>query len=221
MNKLHFLTIPVVLLLAGTGHMAYAQDKSGFGTASDAINSLSVAMDVSNYKESDFPDDFDPWAGVSVAYLRATPISGVKNLYWEIGGEFKYTFDKWESHDIDYINAFSSISIPADAMYLINLSKKIKLAPFAGLDATMYLSGTSKSAKDGEELSKYDYFKDGDENEDGKIHRLTLGYHIGARLYLNRFFIGVTYQPESTLYSYDDGSKDSFAHTKIALGIRF
>ena len=107
------------------------------------------------------------------------------------------------------------VKVPLSVMYSYAVSENVVLYPYAGLNARLYIIGKETYKYEGESES-YDLFS-GDDDENMK--RFALGYQVGVKARVSRFFLGIGYEDMITSLVSDYSAK--FNMINLSVGIPF
>ena len=158
---------------------------------------------------------------LSITWTTANALHPSQPVYFEYGVAALWTFlNDSDSDNYTLSTNFVGMKIPVSLLYKYDIPQtNIALAPYVGLDLTGYLYGKT-TAKYGDTKTSISYFSK-DDMGDEKYNRINVGWHIGARAYVNDVFVGVAYEaPLTNLYK-EGNSKINFNYINITLGIAF
>ncbi len=177
-------------------------------------------INYTNIKYSyDFPGDDDDiddinTNGFSLKYLHGFSVSKSLPMYVETGLNLNFNFGKIDIEDEDeyslYQNyQFAALAVPVNFAYKFNINEKFAIKPYVGLNLKFNLLGRTKTGIDiyDEELQEYydEYADDDDEkwaslyskkdmgDKNSVWNRFQMGWHIGADVQINKFYIGLNY----------------------------
>ena len=145
---------------------------------------------------------------VSIGWARSIQITDSIPLFIEAGANIKYSHSTGDAaHNNSEYNLLT-FRIPINVTYKFYLSKtrNIALAPQAGVHFRAIALGKEKQ----DNGLKHDLFSNTQEinnNTGTKWERCQLGWQVGLRLQLERFFIGVNYSRD-----FPDKSKKPHIH---------
>lgn len=153
---------------------------------------------------------------VSIGWARSIQIADSIPLFIEAGADVKYSYSAGDAiHNNSKYNLLT-FRIPVNLTYKFYLSKtrNIALAPQAGVHFRAIAIGKEKQVDD----QKYNLFNKNHENNTGaEWERCQLGWQVGLRLQLERFFIGVNYSRD-----FPDKSKKPHIHESgVTVGMCF
>ena len=158
---------------------------------------------------------------VSLTWTNANALHPTQPVYFEYGLGAQWSFmNDSSSENITVSTNFVGVKIPVSLMYKYDVPQtNIALAPYVGLDLNGYLLGNT-SAKYGDDKVSLSYFSK-DDMGDEKFSRVNLGWHIGARVFVNDLFVGIAYEaPLTNLYK-EGNNKINFNYINISLGLAF
>ena len=183
---------------------SFSSSPSSFGTISASYNimKLNESIDSESAKKT--------INGLSMAWTNANILSSNTPIYIDYGLGVQYSFKDENKVKINFLSA----KVPLSLLYRFEIpNSKIAIAPYAGLDAVVYILGKSKG--NGIEI---DLFKDqGGE----KLNRFNLDWHIGARFLISKLYLGVGYEGPIVGFYNKDGYKLNSSQVNISLGIAF
>lgn len=127
----------------------------------------------------------------AIGWARSIQVADSIPLFVEAGAEMKCSFSGGDNAHGNAKYALLSFRVPVNVTYKLYLSRtrNIALAPQAGVHFRVIAVGKEKAGGE-----KGNLFKDGRDNQTGSDwERCQLGWQVGLRLQLERYFIGVSY----------------------------
>ena len=128
---------------------------------------------------------------VAAGWARSIQVVDSIPLFVEAGAELKYTFTPKEDEQAQAKYSLLTFRVPVNVTYKLYLSstRNIALAPYAGIHFRAIAMGKEKVNGKGENI-----FEDNRENQTScKWYRCQLGWQVGIRLQLERYFIAASY----------------------------
>lgn len=158
----------------------------------------------------------DEMHSVSAAWSKAEAVHPSQPVYLEYGLTGQWLFDKEDEVSTNFV----ALKVPANLMYKYDIPQTTySIAPYVGLNLTGYLLGTS-SVKSGNEKVSVNWFSK-DDMGDERFNRITVGWQVGAKVYLNDIFVGIGYEGPVTQMYKDGDLKSNFTFVNISLGMTF
>ena len=193
---------------------------SKFGTFSVSYNPVTFKLTSGNSSTS---RDMN---GISLLWTDAYSVVPNVPVYFEYGVGAQWTFLNEKEEDENASINFLSLKVPVSLMYKFDVPQtEISLVPYAGLNLTGHILGQQKyqwDNGDSKESQTRSFFSKDDMGEDGTYNRFVVGWHIGAKVFIKKFLVGVAYEgPVTNLYKYDDDMKYNTSQVNISVGINF
>lgn len=238
MKKMIFMVAAFILM----GATASAQFTTSGGGRRSVSTSSSVESKFGTFSVSYNPVKFKAtedddtstrdFHGISATWTDAYSVVPNVPVYfeWGIGAQWSFKNDSDSEGSGDYkveykeSTNFVSIKLPVSLMYKFDVPQtNFSVLPYAGLNLSGYVLGKEKytaKMKETSESEDFSYF-DKEDMGDEQYNRFVVGWHIGARLFINNLLIGIAYEgPVSNLYKEDD-FKINTNQINISLGIKF
>lgn len=176
--------------------MNKAKTQQGSYNGGRTINTLSFSVNPMSctWKASDdglSVSDSDSFLGFSLKWNGSIDLSNTQ-LRFGYGAGLQYAYSsKPENWGVDKVR-FLSAKIPLELQYAFDFSgSNVSLVPYAGFDAVIHFMGKEVLGD-----TSYNMFEDSD------LRRFNIDWHVGAKLYIDRFFFGAAYEgPVLKLYS--------------------
>ena len=165
-------------------------------------------------KDGDYSHSESGYNTFALGYTHATPLSEVPVLA-EYGAFAEYTTKTEKENGGTTSMNLLGVKVPLSVMYSYAVSENVVLYPYAGLNARLYIIGKETYKYEGESES-YDLFS-GDDDENMK--RFALGYQVGVKARVSRFFLGIGYEDMITSLVSDYSAK--FNMINLSVGIPF
>lgn len=219
MNKIQSLVAICALLCGAT---ASAQFTTGGKSNSASTSSIQEAASYDQFgisytnvkytqSDDDMGDDIST-NGISLKYLHGFSVSNKLPIYVEAGLNLNFNFASI-AIDNDYYKdiaefsnkyQFAALAIPVNVAYRFNINETITIKPYLGLNFKINLLGRGKRDVKVLDDDYEDYFdedyewasfysKDDMGDKDAVWNRFQMGWHIGADVQFNKFFIGLNY----------------------------
>jgi len=191
---------------------AVVESPSSFGTLSIAYH----PMTIKNIYDGDSTSE--TFNGLSLDWTNANKISSMIPLYVEYGLGAQWSFKKESKNDYTVTTNFLSVKAPISLLYNLQIpGTAISIAPYAGFDAVVYALGKVKGKYKGE-TEEEDIFKsDGDD----RLNRFQIDWHIGGKIFINKFFINAAYEGPILGFYNKDGYKINSRQANLGLGFMF
>lgn len=215
------LVLAFIGLATGTASAQFANSSSSSASAgssiwttvnTDGYNRIYVSYLPSKLKVSDSDGNIKMKGSFEAGYLRGIGLTSNVPLYLEVGGALQYR--SYSEEDYGYetkVNALS-LNIPVALTYRININEDFAISPNFGFDFRINMMGKFKELDDdGEELSNFDLFSDGD------WKRFQAGWHIGVGLDYRALHFGVQYGTDFN----EIAEELKIATTSVTLGFNF
>ena len=214
------LVLAFIGLATGTASAQFANSSSSSASGSsiwttvntDGYNRIYVSYLPSKLKVSDSDGNIKMKGSFEAGYLRGIGLTSNVPLYLEVGGALQYR--SYSEEDYGYetkVNALS-LNIPVALTYRININEDFAISPNFGFDFRINMMGKFKELDDdGEELSNFDLFSDGD------WKRFQAGWHIGVGLDYRALHFGVQYGTDFN----EIAEELKIATTSVTLGFNF
>lgn len=197
-----------------------AASTEGWSTFYVQWNPSSINIDLKEADDQSF-------TGLSVGYSKAFSMTSGTPLFIETGIGLQYSFFTIDSDDMDddyysWERKYSMLSakIPVNLMYNFSLpNSNISIAPYAGLNFRLNITGNMKYTDDDDNDEDYNLFdKDDMESKDATWKRFQMGWQIGVNARFNdSFLLGVSYGSDfSELFK-----KAKISTTSITVGYCF
>ena len=139
-------------------------------------------------------------------------ILGAKLMYWGYIDENK-TIDGKEYDNLS--ENYFRVSVPVIFKYVINVNENVSIEPFAGLSIGVNTDASYDLKKDSRTLH-VDMF-----GENDGLKRMDFGAQVGVDLGINRFVLGLSYNPSFSNY-YSKGTHDGkWNEFDVKFGYRF
>lgn len=234
------------LMLSTSAFAQFTSRSSSNGEVSKGWNSVYVSYNNlgGSYKLSKEDEEaFDESGlsksanGFSIGYNRAIGLSSSLPLYVEVGGAFQYfgySDSKVQKSDYDdytkeqkFTGSMLAIKAPISLLYRFDISNtNFAIEPLLGIDLRYNLSINGKcvttySDDPEREEVKANLFdkEDMDELEFHTAKRFQIGWHIGANVVYDKFYLGFTYGTDfSKIIKEADVKLKTFS---VNLGYRF
>lgn len=205
MKALKSLLAAVMVITSATGFAQFTnvnnQGSTGNSTTIEkGYDRIGVSYNSMSYK-CDWDDGEDDFSlnGVGFEWIHGFNIAKSIPLYIETGAKFLYGF-KSESENIDedwtIDNKYKSmsISVPVNIAYRFTLpnNNNISITPYTGITLKGNIA-FKQTLEDDDEKVEYDYFDKDDVGDDGTANRFQFGWHIGAGITFNQFYVGLNY----------------------------
>jgi hypothetical protein len=218
MNLLKTIVLAGALAVSST---AFAQ----FAGSGNSSSSASTGNDVTGYSRfgvsyTNTSYDFNKEAGdlsisldgVSIDYLHGFSVSQTMPLFFEVGVNANYAVGS--KYDMDYtsINA----QVPLNLAYRYPVSDNLAIMPYVGLNAKFGIQ--LKAEYDGDDT---DLYSEDDMGDDNAFNRFQLGWHIGAGVQINKFYVGLQYGTDFTPAYKNDDAKVNTADFKLSVAYCF
>ena len=147
----------------------------------------------------------------SIGVTHTGPLAGSPILL-EYGGYLDWTNKAEKEGKYKVHTDILDVKIPGNVIYPLNLADNVKLYPYAGLNARVFVLGTA--------TERYEDVKE-TENlfEDGDIKRFSLGFQVGIRAGFGKFIAGIGY--EDMLTSISDELTTKVNYITLHIGIPF
>lgn len=215
------LVLAFIGLATATASAQFANSSSSSASAgssiwttvnTDGYNRIYVSYLPSKLKVSDSDGNIKMKGSFEAGYLRGIGLTSNVPLYLEVGGALQYR--SYSEEDYGYetkVNALS-LNIPVALTYRININEDFAISPNFGFDFRINMMGKFKELDaDGEELSNFDLFSDGD------WKRFQAGWHIGVGLDYRALHFGVQYGTDFN----EIAEELKIATTSVTLGFNF
>lgn len=175
---------------------------------------------------------------LSLNWTNAHNVYAPLPLYLEYGLGVQWGFASGDMSEEGYkseISAnFLSLKVPVSAVFDFAIpTTPISVAPYVGLNLSGYLLGSAKNTYEytgegaeymedasGEEERSF-FSKEDMESAGEPFNRFILGWHIGARIGFNKFFLGIAYEGPLTNFYNKNGLKYYSNQVNISLGLKF
>jgi len=228
MKKLIFLAC--AFLMISVSASAQFVTSSSNGTTVGSTNS-SVVSQIGTFGVSYSPtkwnvitgntSDSEDYHTVSLTWTNANALHPSQPVYFEYGLSAQWTFlNDSEGEDYNVSTNYVGVKVPVNLLYKYDIPQtKIAIAPYAGLNLTGYVVG-STTIKYGDTKESYSYFSK-DDMGDEKLNRINVGWQIGARAYVNDIFVGIAYEGPITHLYKEGNTKVNFNLINITLGLAF
>lgn len=194
-------TAPAFAQFSNTGSNRTSSSNGGLINNTDPYNRVTV--DYVNRSLSGGGENLGSTNGVALDYIHGFSISGTMPLFFETGVGADYGV---YSED-DFSLSILSFAIPANISYKLQFTDAMSLQPYVGLNFKVNASGKMKY--DGEDWG--DVFSDGD------WKRFQMGWHIGAGMNFNKFYVGLSYGTDFIKIV----EKTNTGTFKIGVGVNF
>lgn len=215
------LVLAFIGLATGTASAQFANSSSSSASAgssiwttvnTDGYNRIYVSYLPSKLKVSDSDGNIKMKGSFEAGYLRGIGLTSNVPLYLEVGGALQYRSYSEEDYGFETkVNALS-LNIPVALTYRININEDFAISPNFGFDFRINMMGKFKELDDdGEELSNFDLFSDGD------WKRFQAGWHIGVGLDYRALHFGVQYGTDFN----EIAEELKIATTSVTLGFNF
>lgn len=163
-------------------------------------------------------DDMDDIStnGISLKYIHGFSVSQKLPMYVETGLNLNFGF---ASNDVDIDEdyedvlaisnkyQFAALAIPVNFAYKFNINETVAIKPYIGLNLKFNLMGRTKMNVDVLDDDLYDYIDEDDlegewasyyskkdmGDKDSVWNRFQMGWHIGADVQFNKFYVGLNY----------------------------
>lgn len=150
----------------------------------------------------------------ALGVILDTPLSKSFPIYFDYGIKAVYAGNKYGIDDPSRQFNYFDLSVPVGLLFHANLTNtKISFAGFIGLDCNFYLLGT-ETLKESGKIYTTNLL---DSSYGGNW--FNLDWHIGARIYYDRYFFGIGYQGNVTPILKSTLSTQSMKGLTIALGV--
>ncbi len=134
-------------------------------------------------------DDTKTWSGFGFSGTNATSITNSVPLFFEYGFGMMYVFGSEKDGGFKTSVSLMSFKVPLNLAYDFQIpNTKVHIDPFVGLNVRLNLLGEIKYEYGSDEY-KIDMFK----KDEGDGSRFNFGWHIGAKVRLDKFMIGAQY----------------------------
>lgn len=205
MKKFFFLLVAMMVSTVSFAQFVQTRNSASGSSSSNREISNDWSTFYASYNYFGFSEGEDNMDGVTLGYNRAIHIVPNLPLYLEVGGAVRYT-----AATIDYYYGDSdfkavSINAPVSVLYHFGFpNSTIGIEPYAGLDFSYAVYG---------DLDGENYYTDGPGNA------FQMGWHIGANVVFNKFFLGISYGTNFTDFAEESGIKLNTLSANI--GFRF
>lgn len=222
MNKIQSLAAICALLCGATASAQFTTGGKSNGGSSASTQEIApynqFGISYTNVKYTwDIPggnDDMDDIStnGVSLKYIHGFSVSQKLPMYVETGLNLNFGFAKIygeEEEDYAYFQKyqFAALAIPVNFAYKFNINDNIAIKPYIGLNFKFNLLGRTKGEIEIYDEDLEDYFDEEDlESKWGSLYskkdmgdkdavwnRFQMGWHIGADVQFNKFYVGLNY----------------------------
>lgn len=187
----------------------------------------------------DFPKGYDDadnigTNGFALKYLHGFSVSKSLPMFVETGLNLNFNFGSMDYYndDASVKYQFAALAVPVNFAYRFKANESVTIKPYLGLNVKFNLMGRTKWEFEDDEDTDYDEKDDStswcslySKNDMGDSHavwnRFQLGWHIGADLQFNRFYIGLNYGTDFIkAYSYKKYKINS-GTLNIGVGVYF
>lgn len=169
--------------------------------------------------------DMGAWSGITqrrplntgaLGLIIDSPLSEKIPIYADYGLKVKYTGNKFpagpdnRSDNYHYV----TLSIPASVLFKTGIrNTPLAFAGFLGLDGNFHLLARREFiTPDGKEISDYLDKSQG-------YNFFTLDWHIGCRIYLQKYFFGIGYEGPITNFRQTNMTTEKFTGLTLTLGL--
>lgn len=236
MKKLYFLLVIAALCFTSTVASAQFINQGASNNSTSAefksiMNFFDVTYSPVNFKAIyDDESETEDLNAISLNWGQARAIATTLPLYLHYGFGLQYAWltdsEKDDYYDYNYksTTSFLTAKIPVNLMYSLNIpNTNASVIPYIGLNLQGHIIGQNKTETeyDGDsETEKVNLFNK-DDMDDEQFNRFVVGWQVGAKVALNKCFIGIAYEgPVTNLYK-DGDYKINTNQINISLGIRF
>lgn len=198
MKKMMTLAFAAMLSLSASAQLissnTITREKSnGYSRFDVSYNSLSLDNDID-----------ESLSGVSLSWVKGSPISSSAPLFVEVGLGATYAwkskseteqYDRYK-FDVETKTTFASIQVPVNLVYKYEVTDGLALSPYVGLYLRGNLIGETKVEVESysEKLNWFDSDKDGGYG----AKRLSLGWQIGVGVEYSKLYAGISYGSDFT-----------------------
>lgn len=228
---------------ANPGYSASSENISGYNRMAISYNNTHFGLN----KQAGGSDNNFNLNGVGLNYIHGFSISGTLPMFIETGLNLNFGFgsessEKYEVSD-EWVQAkenrqFIDLQVPVNFAYRFNITDGVYVSPYIGLNFKVNLIGRFKdkvetslsyselkdyginpNSLEGDWLSVFS--KDDMGSNDATWNRFQMGWHIGAGLQYERFYIGLQYGTDFIPAFKYKKAKINTGNLKISLGYCF
>lgn len=191
----------LVVALMAVSAPAFAQfANSGSSSSADTEDYNRVGISYENFTLSPDYDDAENTGlnGVGVSYIHGFSVSSTLPIFVETGAKFTAAFKNenggdYYDEDAEVKTTYLNIAVPVNVAYKFAVGEGMSIQPYLGLNLKFNLVAKQKMSFDEapEDDESIDFFDKDDVDNTWK--RFQLGWHIGAGLNYNQFYVGLSY----------------------------
>lgn len=209
--------LAAVLFVAG----AFAANAQGYNRAALSYNHDNLSY---NKEMGDFGVGLN---GFGLNYIHGFGVA--ENMFVEVGGNFNFNFgsdsESVEGYKFETKYQNINLQVPVNYVYRFNVADGVSIDPYVGLNFKLHLTAKTKfeETEDGE-TEKSDWVSAFDEDKVGKDNtwnRFQMGWHVGAGLNYDRYYLGVQFGTDFLPIYKQDKAKINTSSLKISLGYTF
>lgn len=200
--------LAAVLFVAG----AFAANAQGYNRAALSYNH-------DNYS----PKGGDSYGlnGVGLNYIHGFDVA--ESMFVEVGGNFNFNFGSKEFGKGEDAEKFKyqniNLQVPVNYVYRFNVAEGVSIDPYVGLNFKLHL--TAKSKYDEKDAKWANQFDKKDVGEGETWNRFQMGWHVGAGLNYDRYYLGVQFGTDFLPIYKEGDAKINTSSLKISLGYTF
>jgi len=154
----------------------------------------------------------------AVGIIFDTPLTKKAPIYLDYGLKVKYTGNKFgvEESRLHKQYNYVDLSIPLSVLFHTGIANTpLAFAGFLGLDGNFHVLGNEFTTHEGGASKETNFLK-----QEG-YNIFTLDWHIGCRIYFDKYFFGIGYQGAITPFYKNKYREEKFSGLTITLGVTF